>query len=155
MLFRSVFTPQVVVNGGVHLVGSDRAAVARAVAEQAVLPVPVDLETRGDALVVSIGDAGDAIPTSGATVWIVRYDVLRTITVARGENKGRSLAYAHLVRSLQPIGMWKGMPLRIELPRQEIVQDDDVGCAVLVQTEQDGAPGPIVGARVLQAPPRS
>jgi len=154
-----VYTPQMVIDGRAHLVGSDRAAVAREIgttgAPSTRLPVPVDLETSNDAIVVSVGTPGDEPTAQTATVWLVRYDVERTVPVRRGENTGRSLTYAHLVRSIQPVGMWKGRPLRIELPRQDIVADDGSGCAVLVQTDHDGIPGPILGARVLQSSPRS
>ncbi len=150
-----VYTPQMIINGKTHLVGSDRAGIAREVeAAKSGLPVEVDLETRGDTLVVSVGEALGEAPTTGATVWIVRYDVSRQIAIRRGENNGRTIVYAHLVRSLQPIGMWKGRAVRIELPRQEVAPDSDGGCAVLVQTELDGGPGSIVGARVIQAAPR-
>lgn len=154
-----VYTPQVVINGTTHLVGSDRAAVTREIgpagATSDSLPIAVDLEATADALIITVAAASTTTSPAAATVWIVRYDVERTVPIRRGENTGRSLTYAHLVRSLQPIGMWKGLPLRIELPRQDIVRDDGAGCAVLVQTDHDGAPGPIIGARVLQSLPRS
>lgn len=152
-----VYTPQVVINGRTHLIGSDRTAIGRELGPtgttSVALPVTVDLETVGDALIVDVGEAPSSAKATSATVWIVRYDVQRTVPIRRGENTGRSLTYAHLVRSLQPIGMWKGRALRIELPRQDIVRQAGDGCAVLVQTDLDGIPGPIVGARMMSTTP--
>ncbi len=151
-----VYTPQVIVNGAHHTIGSDRAGIGREIGPTGPdthrLPVSVDLSASGNTLVVDIGNAtGEAAP---ATVWIVRYEIQATIPIRRGENTGRVLTYAHLVRALQPIGMWKGHALRIELPRQEVAGDGGIGCAVLVQTDRDGALGPIVGARVIETRPR-
>ncbi|MER2605918.1 MAG: DUF1223 domain-containing protein [Siculibacillus sp.] len=154
---REVFTPQMVVNGRKQVVGSDRAAIRREIsagtaAAHRDLAVEVDLEATGDALVVRIADAPADWDGAQATVWLARYDHRRTVPVGRGENNGRTLTYAHLVRSLQPIGMWKGRSVRIELPREGTAADRDVGCAVLVQVEQGGLPGAIVGAQTCGGP---
>jgi hypothetical protein len=147
----AIYTPQMVVNGRQQLLGSDRAAVARQVAASGGLQVDVEVETRDDAIVVSVGDAPD-VPPTGATVWIARYDLLRTFPIRRGENTGRTLAYVHLVKTLQPIGMWKGKAMRFELPRKDITHEEGVGCAVLVQSGAEGGLGTIYGARVLETP---
>lgn len=150
-----VYTPQMVINGRVHVVGSDHAGIDRRLgalaAERHDLVVPIDVATTADALVVDVGAAtgGDA---AAATVWLVRFDRRRTVPVKRGENTGLNLTYTHLVRSLQPIGMWKGRPLRIELPRNGTVEDAGTGCAVLLQVDRDGSPGPILGARLVDRP---
>ena len=150
-----VFTPQLVVDGRRHLVGSDRAAVRRELIARAGHPelsVAVELETTGDALVVSIGDAAAGTEPTSATVWLVRYHLARSVPVGRGENTGRTLTYAHLARSLQPIGMWKGRALRIEVPKVDAAGEQESGCAVLVQGDRGGLPGPIVGARACPTP---
>lgn len=148
-----VYTPQMVVNGHHHLLGSDRGAITREVAASSGLPVEVAVEARDDAIIVSVGDAPD-VPPTGATVWVARYDLVRSFPIRRGENNGRTLAYVHLVRSLQPIGMWKGRAMRFELPRKDIVREEGVGCAFLVQGGGEGGLGVIYGARVLENAPR-
>jgi len=153
---RAVYTPQVVVDGRTHVVGSDRAAIDGAIAdhrrEAHTLTVDVDVETSSDALVVRVGDAPPAIGATRATLWLVRYDVLRTVPIGKGENSGRTVTYSHLVKSLQPIGVWKGRAVRIELPLQETVHDGGEGCAVLLQVESDNGPGAILGARLVDRP---
>jgi len=152
---RDVFTPQVVVDGETRLVGSDRDGIRREIDrhETGALGVAVDLDAGGDGLRVRLPEAEGASGPIHATVWLVRFEESRTVTIARGENTGRTLTYSHLVRSLQPIGMWKGKAVTIELPRLEGPAAGDAGCAVLVQSDKDGLPGRILGAR-LCAPAR-
>ena len=149
----AVYTPQMVINGRVHVVGSDRAAVERAIADQAhETPRPtveVEAETTPDTLIVRIADAPADLTVSRATVWLARYETTRSIPIRKGENSGRTVTYTHLVTTLQPIGMWKGKAVRIEMPRRDKTQDPGEGCAVLVQAESDDGPGPILGARVI------
>ena len=153
---RAVYTPQVVVDGRAHVVGSDRDAIDTAVtgfAEKSEGPiVDVEVETTRDALVVRIADAPAEVGTVRATVWLARYDRSRTVRIGRGENSGRTVTYTHLVKSLQPIGMWKGKAVRIELPRQDSVHETEEGCAVLLQTEGENGPGAILGARRIEPP---
>lgn len=147
---RDVFTPQVVVDGETRLVGSDRDGIRREIDrdESGALGVTVDLDAGGDGLRVRLPEAEAPGGPIHATVWLVRFEESRTVTIARGENTGRTLTYSHLVRSLQPIGMWKGKAVTIELPRQEGPTAGDLGCAVLVQADKDGLPGRILGARL-------
>ncbi|NLH80123.1 MAG: DUF1223 domain-containing protein [Phyllobacteriaceae bacterium] len=146
-----VYTPQVVVDGETRLVGSDRDGIHREIERgegDGTLGVAVDLDAGGDGLRVRLPEAATPGGPVHATVWLVRFEESRTVTIGRGENTGRTLTYSHLVRSLQPIGMWKGKAVTIELPRQEGPTPGDVGCAVLVQSDKDGLPGRILGARL-------
>lgn len=151
-----VYTPQVMVNGVTRLVGSDRAGIRREIATGTVirhdLTLAIDLDASREALRVRLPDEAPTGDPVHATVWLARFDRTRTVAVGRGENTGRSLTYVHVVRSLQPIGVWKGKALTIELPRQEMATDPNVGCAVLVQDDKNDLPGRILGARVCTAP---
>lgn len=156
---RAIYTPQVVVNGRVHAVGSDRGTIERRIgalgSEHHLLDVPVDFETTPEALVIRIGAAPGDRPRPPATVWLLHFEKTRTVQIGRGENSGRVVTYANVVRSMQAVGMWKGAPVKLELPRRETTRDPNGGCAVLVQVDADGAPGPIVGARMLVGEPKS
>ena len=153
---RDVYTPQMVVNGRKRLVGSDREGIRREIAagdaDRHDLSITVGIDCGSEALKVRLPDAA-AESDVNATVWLVRFDLTRTVTIGRGENNGRTLTYTTLVRSLQPIGMWKGRAATIELPRPETQGDPNFGCAVLVQSDKDDLPGPILGA-ALCSPPR-
>ena len=149
----AIYTPQVVINGREHVVGSDKNAIDVAINRQVNryhgLPVPVRVDLQDDAVIVDVGSSGGAA-TKGATVWLATLDKRRSVPIKRGENRGHTGTYYNVVESLQPIGMWKGKPERIELPRNEILEaDPNKSCAVIVQVDQNGLPGAILGAAIL------
>lgn len=151
---RAVYTPQMVVNGREHLVGSDRAAIEQAVARHhgnRTHGLEMDLTAAADVVVAKVGPAV-AETERKATLWLVTFDVSRKVPIARGENKGRTVEYSNVVRQMQPIGMWKGKPLSIELPRSEVLKEPGIGVAIVLQVDQEGGVGPILGAAVLSGP---
>jgi hypothetical protein len=148
---RQVYTPQIVVNGGEHVVGSNQAAVDAALdrAEAKGLPVPITLSSSDDAVEVHIGAAEDPAAAKG-TLWLVMYDPTVSVPIERGENSGETVTYHNVVRRLRPIAMWKGEPMAVDLPKSEMNKAKAARCAVLLQTEkQDGLPGAVLGAASL------
>ena len=110
----SIYTPQLVIDGQYEAVGSDIAAIRKAIVRAANAPkAHVLVEASPDdpgriAVHVRIG------PQPG-TVLGDRADVIIAITqdrlvdeVARGENRGRQLAHSAVVRSLTAIGSVAG-----------------------------------------------
>ena len=152
-----VYTPQMVINGREHVVGSDQQGIDIALKRQVNrfggLPVPVSLTTSGDVLSVHVGAAegrtAEWINGNMATLWLVLYERSHEVPIGRGENRGRTVTYTNVVTHLQPVGMWKGGEKRLDLPKDEILKNGDIGCAVLVQLEVSGRPGPILGAAKL------
>ena len=99
---RQVYTPQVVVDGRQHVVGSDRAAIDAAVTQEyggSGLPVDVELTVSDDAMNIKVGDGGRAMPKR-ATLFLVLYSRQQTVTIDRGENRGRMLDYHNVVRKI-------------------------------------------------------
>ena len=149
---RSVFTPQMVVDGSVSLVGSRRREVNRAIDEapgqrRHTVPVMVEQPDR-DRFIVSLGAADyDGEP---ADIVLVRYDASHVTEVARGENRGRTLTDVNVVRQFDVIGQWRGeaMTLSASMP----VSDIPGGCAVIVQSPGHGA---ILGAARIVVQPDS
>jgi hypothetical protein len=147
-----VYTPQAVIDGRTHVVGSNRAAIESALGASANgLAVPIGLSLSGDALSVDIGTSASAgLPH--ATLWLVMYDPSVTVAIERGENTGRTITYSNVVRKLRPIAMWKGEPMSVDLPKSEIKQAKVGRCAVLLQAESEGGlPGRILGAATIRA----
>jgi hypothetical protein len=141
------YTPELVANGSVHAVGSDRDAVERLLADAGA-------GSRGPAITVRRGQAGDfAVHIGGqiaggegpaAVLWLVRFDRRQVTPVARGENGGRTLTNYQIVRTLEPVGAWQGAALELTVPG---LSDERSGSALLLQ--QDGT-GPILAAALLQ-----
>ena len=110
-----VYTPQLVIDGRRQVVGSDQAAVLAAVeagrAELGRVPSPpLRLEWRSGKVVLSVG-----MGQGGGTLWLVGYDDEHSTQVGGGENGGRRLTEVNVVRSLQGLGAWRGVPLRVEV----------------------------------------
>lgn len=145
-----VYTPQVVINGLSHVVGSSQRDIDRAItdtaAQVAKVRVPVTLRLDGARLIVETGDmSGDGQPKD-ATVWLAAIQPEGEVTIRAGENRGRTLKYYNVVRELVPVGMWSGKATRFEVSRDALKVPGAERCAVIVQS---GSAGPILGAAML------
>lgn len=111
-----VYTPQMMVDGTDDVAGYDRpavnAAIARATAWQATHPaVPLTVSQRQTEAVVQVG------PGEGAgRLLLIGYDPEHQTPIARGENAGRTLVEANVVRSVSDLGAWTGAALQREAP---------------------------------------
>lgn len=109
----TIYTPQLVAGGRHQVIGSDRAAVDRAIAAARADASTVDVRVSGTQDLVVAAGAG---PGRG-TVWVVGYDPVQTTAVRAGENAGRRLTEANVVRALIPAGAWNGVATEWRLPR--------------------------------------
>ena len=143
----SVYTPQVVVDGLVHVNGANEAAIEMAMRNAAErledVKVPVNMHPDNGTLVIGIGAARDATNQRSATVWLAIAQDEATVSITRGENRGKTLSYYHPVRELTPIGMWKGEAMTLRLPLREFKLVDGDYLVALLQVENGG---PILGA---------
>jgi hypothetical protein len=148
---REVYTPQAVVNGVAHALGSDKAAIEKAIdetrAKAAPLTVPVTLRVADGKLTVDVADAANA-GNSSAEIWLCPYAGKIPVTVERGENRGHALTYYDVVRRWVKLGDWKGKAQTFTVPVADVVKgESDIDhVAVLVQREPDGRPGLMLGA---------
>lgn len=145
---RRVYTPQMVIDGAAHEVGSNRAGVLAALARgRAAARLPVELSRAAGHVVVRI----PAGPAQGdATIWLLRYDALHAVEIGRGENSGRTVAYRNVVREISSLGVWRGEPVEATLSEAQLARGGRTGCAVIVQRDMHG---PILGAAQLALGP--
>ena len=124
------YTPQMVINGTTTAVGNNLAEVVRLVEDAAQAAGP-QITIVGPSVTVAAGDA----PPSGADVWLVQYEPgVINVPVARGENTGRTLPHAHVVRALEHLGAWAGSALSFQLPERA----SGLRTAILVQATRGG-----------------
>ena len=144
-----VYTPQVIVDGQAHGVGSDRGQLIALMQETTSLrqaqSVPLYLQEHDGLLRVELGE-GSSDLGRGAGVWLLRVAKSLTVTVGRGENKGRQITYTNVVRSTVRIGFWTGVAARFEVPLPEGRADDADGYVVIVQKSWGDTLGPILAA---------
>lgn len=107
-----VYTPELVVEGAAGVLGSDRDQAEGAIRRSATAlttAASMQLSRHGDRLSVEIG------PGAGrGTLLLVGFDPSHSTAVGAGENGGRRLLEANIVRSIQPIAEWTGQRLHIE-----------------------------------------
>ena len=111
----TLFTPQMIVDGTQAIIGSDADAINTALetAENDVVTLAsVSLKVASGEAVIAVG-AG----TGAADVVLVSYDRTHTTPVGRGENTGRTLTEAQIVRSIESVGSWTGTPLTLRRKR--------------------------------------
>jgi len=136
---RTVFTPQLIVNGTRSVIGSQENEIRKEIAKasEAKLPVSADLSKQADGS-FNLQLAGPAV---AADVWEVRY-VRRSVTKIRaGENGGRELETFNDVVQLHRLGAFQPGVLKLE----PLHQPAD-GLAVLVQKPSGG---PILGVAAV------
>lgn len=147
-----VFTPQVIVNGTVKAVGSDESAIATAVEKASAScktsPVTIALAIDGNTMHISL-DTRELAPAEAAkgTVWVAVVEPEVPVTIARGENRGKTVTYFNVVRELIPVGLWSGESSHLSLDRAAVMNVPGARSAVLVQ---QGKGGPIVAAGWFQ-----
>ncbi|AJE46349.1 DUF1223 domain-containing protein [Celeribacter indicus] len=137
---RTVYTPQMIVQGQETLVGTKPMRLAdliRAHADGAAAPVTLRAERKDGRLVVTAIPMG---PLPGNLRFhLVRFDPHERVEIGRGENAGRVLDYFNIVTQWAPIADWNGkgpFSASLELPGEDRT-------AVILQT---GGVGPIVAA---------
>jgi hypothetical protein len=127
----SVFTPQVIVNGTVSVVGSREGAIKQAVeaADEEIFPVQADLIKQPDGG-FTLRLRGSVV---GAEVWEVRYLRYAATQIRGGENGGRMLETYNNVTHIRRLGAFA--PGTLELPPLNAPDD---GLAIIVQASGMG-----------------
>ena len=148
---RQVYTPQIVVNGSTHVLGSDRAAIDRAIAltdqKSGVMSVPVSLSIGGAGLGVKVESAENE--HAAGEVWLCPLAKTVAVDIGRGENRGRMVTYHNVVRSWVKLGDWNGAQATWSVPVSQIQSDDVDAAAVILQEGSHDKPGVVLGAAYL------
>lgn len=113
---RQIYTPQMVIDGRFEAVGSDRRSVG------ALIDIAADRHEDAPRLSARRMDGVVDIALDAAAgqrpgfVFLVGYDPEHETRVGRGENGGRTLTEANIVRSLAVAGEWRGQALALHAP---------------------------------------
>ena len=129
---RMVYTPQMIIDGQTHVVGSRVMEVMAAVRARDSQEKPVSLRLRRDGGALNIqaqsSAAGDFV------VQLVRYQPAARVEIRQGENAGNTFTYSHIVHDWRVIGGWDGrselvasVPLAGDSPAVVIVQESGFG----------------------------
>jgi hypothetical protein len=148
---RQVYTPQMVVNGSVHALGSDASAIERAIQNTRrstlSMTVPVATSVAGDRVIVRVS-AGKEERGSGE-VWLCAIAKNVPVTINRGENRGRTVTYHNVTRRWVKLGEWTGKAASFTLPIADFKATGDVDtAAAFVQGGGADKPGAMLGAAI-------
>lgn len=160
---REVYTPQAVINGVVHVLGSDKAAIENAIASTRQnahpLAVPVTLKVADGKIDVTVAAAdtkhgstqniGSQNP--GADVWLCPTTNAAPVAIGRGENSGRTLTYHNVVRRWIKLGTWSGKAETFSVPLSDMAGEayalsEIDKLVVVVQSGAAAQPGVMLGA---------
>ncbi len=146
---RGVYTPQAVVNGRDHAVGSRRRDIEALIDGYAGdgKSMAISVNTKRDREKIRVttnAESGDA------TLWVVYFDKKRSVKIERGENRGRTITYHNVVRDVSMLGMMKQGKIDVTLPLEEMKRQGFEACAIILQqTTAIGTPGSILGAALI------
>jgi hypothetical protein len=147
---REVYTPQVVVNGIAHVLGSDKEAIEQAIAQtgkqEGTLSLPIKLAITGDQISISVPAAKDA--SAQGEVWLCPITRNADVAIAKGENSGNTVTYHNVVRRWIKLGDWTGAAHTFTVPKQDVTAVGGDAVAVVLQSGTKEAPSTMLGATV-------
>lgn len=140
---RSIYTPEMIVNGLTDIVGAKPMQISEAIAmhKEQSQPVTLSLTRQGDEVQI---EASRLQGNSEAmVVQMLRYRPQREARITRGENAGRTIRYANVTEDWKVLGEWDG---RAPLSLSAAVPGD----APVVVLIQAARMGPIRAAAQLK-----
>jgi len=143
---RTIYTPQMVVAGKDHVIGNEAMKLADLINAHRSKPSEVELQIsrNGSKLAISVKSVSSQILPRKMVLQLVHFDPHKDVKITRGENHGRTISYANIVRTWKQIGSWNGRStkkLTIDL------QGNEGPVAVILQTDEHG---PIIAAAQLR-----
>lgn len=139
---RSVFTPQMIIQGETLLVGHDAKAIVARIAALQAQPATISLRVSRETGALRIRLAPVDAGVGGSDVYVVEFEPDATVEIVAGENAGHKYRYSNIVTAWNNVGAWDGeteADMRVDWPGTEPV-------AVIVQKTHLG---PILSAAKL------
>ncbi len=130
-----VYTPQMVVDGQLHGVGSRPSAMLRLISKHKRsrdIKTQVQLQRNGNFVDLRIAAAKNI--KRPATIWRVNFIQKRVVAIGAGENSGRTVAYHNVVKDMVALDRWSGAAMKRRLP----LRADYDGVAIFIQEANYG-----------------
>ena len=132
----ALYTPQMIVNGNVEFVGSDRAKAKRAIADALAAPAALTLNViaemngAGD---VRVSIAAEGAPHDAVVVAALVEDGLES-NVTRGENANHTLRHSHVVRAVasRPLREIDETEITLAVPKGAVLEN----CRVIAYAQR-------------------
>jgi hypothetical protein len=126
-----VYTPQMVINGEAHAVGSNRMTVEAAIAaaQASARYILVSVSAAGGMIEVSVGEAAG----ENGTLWLMGIAPDVNVAIGRGENAGANITYHNVVRNLVSAGSWDGSAKTFSMAHDAVIGGDCRNCVAVLQ----------------------
>ncbi len=136
-----IYTPQIVANGLVIAIGTDRSQINRAIAKSATQlsgsRLTLELQSDKSRFIIKVG-AGAKLDKP-ATIYVASVSRAVTVNITGGENRGRQVTFHNVVRNMIPVGMWSGEAATIRLLKQDVLGSEGERCVILIQAADAGS----------------
>jgi len=117
---RSVYTPQMVVQGVNYMVGSRNDEIQRQIMQAGSSAPKATVTARNDGRGIHIRMEALQGEATEADIFLVRYSEHETVVIERGENAGRTIEYVNIVKSWETLGRWDGKgAANVSVPQAE------------------------------------
>lgn len=140
-----VYTPQMMVDGQTDAVGSRESVVRQmierrrsALANGSGSGAGLRISHEADGSVQAHVSSG-LVGADSATLWLVRLRGRVPVDIGRGENRGRTITYANVVREMISLGRWHGGGWTVGVPLEGVDASD--GIALILQADEGGSDG--------------
>jgi hypothetical protein len=135
-----VYTPQAVINGATHAIGSDRKLIMKSAQSTAAgLNAGFTISRGPESWDVSVeGQLGDA------RLVLIPVMQRQSVEIARGENSGRTITYANVARDVVDLGE-AAQKTRFTVSRDDIMARGGDSFVILAQQTRPQGPGPVLG----------
>ena len=140
---RRIYTPQMVVGGLDHVIGARPMELAKYIQDHRLQANAVDVELSRQADSVSIRATSKASRAQSSIVQLVTFTPVQTVSIGRGENRGRTLDYHNVVEDFIEVARWDGTGVFTA----DVPVSGDLPVAVLIQVPTGG---PMLGAAQLR-----
>lgn len=137
-----VYTPQMIIDGASHVVGSQKSAVFSAIKHSLQIPpplwVPISMAADDTEFQITVDQAPPDQVAPAACLWVVSVAPHMSVEIEKGENAGQTINYLNVVRRLIPAGMWHGEATVFTLPKDGLMTEESTSCVALLQMKPLG-----------------
>jgi hypothetical protein len=144
---KRVYTPQAIINGRAHCVGSDFASIVRLKSSTLKAGANrVEIRATADGWIASAQLGEGAGPAHLVLLPVISREVVQ---IGRGENSGRSITYANVVRQIRDLGVLTPGGRSLPIARTDIAVEGADGFALLIQEGEIGTPGAVLAGALV------
>jgi len=133
-----VYTPQMVMNGHYHAVGSNPTEVRKFISECREEGLKAEITLSVTDTEVKVGIAQNAAFKGEATLWLMAVEPEVKAVIERGENAGKTITYHNVVRNMVPAALWKGEAYEGQWMREAVIPANCKLCIAVLQKDKTG-----------------